>query len=62
MNEQSLYTDLGWLPPAPADFNARCASLSHHADPPREIRSLAAHALDENQLNRLAGAIAAARS
>jgi FkbH-like protein len=62
MTERSLYTDLAWLPVPPADFNARCARLMDHADPPREIRSLAAHALDENQLNRLAGAIALARS
>ena len=62
MQERSLYTDLAWLPVPPTDFNARCAKLLDHADPPREIRSLAAYALDENKLNRLASAIAAARA
>jgi len=62
MKERSLYADLAWLPVPPADFNARCAKLLTHADPSREIRSLAAYALDDNKLNRLAGAIASARS
>jgi FkbH-like protein len=50
----ALYSDLKWLPPAPADFTALCRSC---LDAPEglglRIRALAASALDENQLIRL---------
>jgi len=62
-----LYASLGWLPGAPADFSAQCRALvnggldTQGADIGRQIRRLATHALDENQLIRLGKSIAAAR-
>ena len=54
-----LYSDLRWLPPAPADFAAQCRALQCNGDDPLgpRIRALAGFALDENQLTRLAKAI-----
>ena len=53
-----LYTNLSWLPQAPADFTARCRLLSEADDKPgRSLRALASYSLDENQLNRLAKVI-----
>jgi hypothetical protein len=61
-----LYTRLSWLPQPPLDFNAQCRSLipsfsgapfAQPEDPGKTIRRLASHALDDNQLNRLAKAI-----
>ena len=53
----SLYSDLAWLPEAPADFNSCCrallASPQQHPDL-CELRRLANYRLDENQLFRLA--------
>lgn len=43
------HEDLAWLPEAPPDFSSRLASASTGAD----LRALAGHALDSNQLNRL---------
>ncbi len=58
-----LYTELRWLPPAPADFSAQCKSFAGRGGAlGRELMRLAGHALDENQLNRLAGAITKARA
>jgi FkbH-like protein len=58
----SLYADLAWLPRPPADFSGRCKALgSNDADLGRRIRGLAGHALDENQLNKLAKAVERAR-
>ena len=55
----SLHASLAWLPPAPTDFGAQCKALDPAAaDWPRQIRFLATHRLDENQLNQLARAIA----
>jgi len=56
---EHLYRDLAWLPAAPPDFNAQCrALLQDGADCGRRLRFLATHALDENQLNRLARTLA----
>lgn len=58
-----LYTELRWLPPAPADFSTQCRALANNTGPlGRELIRLAAHALDENQLNRLARALGNARA
>ncbi|HVT35012.1 MAG TPA: HAD-IIIC family phosphatase, partial [Nevskiaceae bacterium] len=54
----SLYSSLAWLPPAPADFKARCRA----AATPAELRALAGFSLDENQLNSLAKAVERVRS
>ena len=59
----SLYSELQWLPRAPQDFSARLKSLGNSAGPiGRELQSLALHALDLNQLTKLAKVIARARS
>lgn len=60
----ALLTDLGWLPRPPADFRARVKAL---ADAPagragRDIRYLAGHALNANQLTDLARAIGKLRA
>jgi len=53
-----LYSGLSWLPAAPADFAAQCRSLPASTDAVgRRAQQLANHALDENQLNRLANAL-----
>jgi len=59
-----LYTTLAWLPPAPDDFSAQCRALAVAApeEAGRRIRLLANHALDLNQLIRLAKSIQLARS
>jgi FkbH-like protein len=51
-----LYTDLLWLPKAPADFPQQCRNLPE-GDCGDALRFLATHALDENQLTRLAKAV-----
>jgi FkbH-like protein len=54
----SLYADLAWLPKAPADFSQSCRSLSEReGDLGTALRALATHALDENQLVKLAKAV-----
>ncbi len=57
-----LYASLAWLPRAPADFRRCCRAVAEASDPGRAIRALAGYALDENQLRRLADAIASARA
>ena len=58
----ALYAELAWLPPAPADFAARCrAALGGEDGVGSRLQAIASHALDENQLNRLAAAIGRAR-
>ncbi len=53
-----LYTELQWLPHAPEDFSARVKSLGRLEDRPGdELRALALHSLDLNQLTKLARAI-----
>ena len=53
-----LYSELRWLPRASLDFQGRLQSLEMAAGPiGAELRALAKHALDLNQLNKLAKAI-----
>jgi len=48
------YVNLGWLPPAPVDFRARCRELSENTgNLGRELCALAGFALNESQLMRL---------
>src|ERR1700733_8808496 len=55
MADTDLYTDLGWLVPAPADFKQRCeALLKAEGEAGGAVRALAGYALNENQLVRLA--------
>jgi FkbH-like protein len=57
-----LYTNLSWLPLSPADFSMRCrALLEVDGDLGKRVQALATHALDENQLSRLAKALSKAR-
>ncbi len=59
----TLYRDLAWLPPAPADFGRLCREIA--ADTPdlaAAIQYLATHALDESQLVKLARAIQRCRA
>jgi FkbH-like protein len=59
----SLYSELQWLPRAPQDFSARLKSFANSAGPiGHELQSLASHALDLNQLTKLAKVIARART
>jgi FkbH-like protein len=57
-----LYASLAWLSGAPPDFRQRCRALSESPEPGRAVIGLAQYALDENQLRRLADAIAAVRA
>jgi FkbH-like protein len=53
-----LYAELQWLPRAPVDFPARLKALGNSGGPVgRELQELALHALDLNQLTKLAKAI-----
>ena len=56
---RELYVNLSWLPAAPGDFAARCRGVDGPGDLPlgERLQALANHALDENQLNRLAGVL-----
>jgi FkbH-like protein len=55
----SLYTELQWLPRAPEDFSARLKALARAEGPLGcELQALALHALDLNQLTKLARAMA----
>jgi FkbH-like protein len=57
-----LYSRLAWLAPAPDDFTAQCRQLlDAPAELGKRLQGLANHALDENQLNRLAKAMGKAR-
>jgi FkbH-like protein len=61
---RELYTELQWLPRAPQDFAdrlKRLASLEAVGLLGREFQSIAQHALELNQLTKLAKAIAKAR-
>ena len=50
-----LYAELQWLPRTPEDFSERLKSLRNSAGSPgRELQALASHALDLNQLTKLA--------
>jgi FkbH-like protein len=58
----NLYSQLAWLPAAPDEFSLQCRQLSGDpSDLGKRVQRLASHALDENQLNRLAKAIQKAR-
>lgn len=53
-----LFSDLSWLPRAPADFNAQCkAALSTSEKLGVRLRALASSGLDNNQLHRLSKVI-----
>jgi FkbH-like protein len=53
---EEIYATLAWLPRPPADFRQRCRAAAEAAEPGRALAALARHALDENQLRRLAAA------
>lgn len=58
-----LYSELQWLPRAPHDFSGRLKAFGGSSDPPgKELRSLALHALDLNQLTKLAKVISKLRA
>ncbi|HME26589.1 MAG TPA: HAD-IIIC family phosphatase [Acetobacteraceae bacterium] len=59
----ALHAGLAWLPPPPEEFAAQCRDLGEDTAEPlgRRVQALARHGLDENQLYRLARAIARAR-
>ena len=57
-----LVAQLSWLPAPPENFAAQCrALLDDPAELGRRVQHLASHALDENQLNKLAKAMQRAR-
>jgi hypothetical protein len=57
-----LYAELHWLPRVPGDFSARLKALAGSTSPlGRELQALTLHALDLNQLTRVAKAIRRAR-
>jgi FkbH-like protein len=58
----ALYCELQWLPHAPADFAGKLKGICGGNALGRELRELANHSLDLNQLTKLARAIAKARS
>ena len=59
----ALYSELQWLPQAPQDYSAQLKALAAKSDPTGlEIQSLAAYALDLNQLTRLARVIGKAQA
>jgi FkbH-like protein len=58
-----LYAELQWLPRVPVDFSERLKALGNSPGPlGRELQALALHALELNQLTKLAKAIGKARS
>lgn len=60
---KSLYSELQWLPRAPQEFRERLKALGNSEGPlGRELQSLALHALDLNQLTKLANTIDKARA
>src|ERR1035438_7350589 len=60
----SLYAELQWLPRAPEDFSKRLKALEEADDRwiGRELKGLASHALDLNQLTRVAKFVNRART
>ncbi len=59
---RNLFSSMQWLPQPPEDFSAQCRAVPAADDPGRRLQYLASHALNENQLNRLAGALARTRA
>jgi FkbH-like protein len=60
---RDLFRDLAWLPDAPSDFDARIRALT--AEPGSigaALRTVASHALNDNQLARIARRVARARA
>ncbi len=58
----SLYSELQWLPRAPQDFSGRMKALAvADGSLGRDLRALAEHALDLNQLTKLSKVIGKAR-
>ncbi|MGA3372641.1 MAG: HAD-IIIC family phosphatase [Terracidiphilus sp.] len=58
-----LFAELQWLPRAPRDFADRLKAVASSTDPAgRELQALARHALNLNQLTKLAKAIDRVRS
>jgi FkbH-like protein len=58
-----LYSELQWLLRAPQDFAARLKALAISTEPlGKELQALASHALDLNQLTKLAKVIAKVRA
>jgi FkbH-like protein len=58
-----LYSELQWLPRAPDEFSGRLKALANAPGPlGRELQALALHALDLNQLTKLAKAISNAHA
>jgi FkbH-like protein len=54
----ALYSELQWLPPAPKDFSDRLRTLGNSPGPlGLELQALAKHALNLNQLTKLASVI-----
>jgi FkbH-like protein len=53
----NLYESLAWLPPPPRDFRSRIKALADSEKAGHEIRQLAAHGLNGDQLASLAKAI-----
>ena len=58
---RNLFANMLWLPQPPEDFSAQCRRMPAAGDTGRQLQYLASHALNENQLNRLAGALARTR-
>jgi len=60
---KALYAELEWLPRAPEDFSARLKALpGAPGEAARQLHCLAQHALDLNQLTKLAKALDRTRS
>jgi FkbH-like protein len=60
---KSLYSELQWLPRAPLEFSERLKSVGNSPDRlGSELQALALHALNLNQLTKLAKTIEAARA
>ena len=58
-----LYTELQWLPPAPENFSLRLKAASNATESiGAELQALATHALDLNQLTKLAKVIVKSRA
>jgi FkbH-like protein len=62
LSMNSLYVELQWLPRTPEDFSKRLKALDGKDDPfGGELKALASHALDLNQLTRVAKFVKRAR-